>query len=375
MNDETQTETKPPREPGRARRIASITFLIIATVLAPLSIVVTWTRAELLRTDRYVSTVAPLANNTAILDYTADQLTNKLFAEVDVAGRLKSALPPAAAFIIGPLDTTLQGFVHDKVREFLGTEQFRKIWVAANRLAHEHLRELLKGDNAIADSEGRVIVDLTPLVARARAALDDHGITVFDNVSLDKIPLKFEIFKLKVLYQARSAVHVLDIVGIALPFLTLGFAGAAVWLARDRRRRLIAVALSIAGSVAVLGIAFGIARIFYLNAATSATLPRAVARASYDIALHRLRLVVRITLAVALMVVAGAIFAGPSDTATAARARVRKWFKRPEPGEAEPGRLALWVGAHRAIARALAVGAGFVVLLFVDTPSLGLVLG
>ena len=57
-------ETEPQEKKGRGRTIAVALLLIVACVLAPLSVLAVWTKNTLLDSDEYVSTVAPLAPRT-----------------------------------------------------------------------------------------------------------------------------------------------------------------------------------------------------------------------------------------------------------------------------------------------------------------------
>ena len=84
---------------GRGRRVIVALLLIVACVLAPLSVLAVWTRNTLLDTDQYVSTVAPLATNEAIIDAAAANITAALVSETDVEAKVRDALPPRADFI------------------------------------------------------------------------------------------------------------------------------------------------------------------------------------------------------------------------------------------------------------------------------------
>src|SRR3954465_3105707 len=70
---------------SRLRSASSAFLLVLGCGLAVLSIVAIWLRATLLNTDRYVSTVAPIAADPAVQDAVAKKLDNAIFTRVDFA--------------------------------------------------------------------------------------------------------------------------------------------------------------------------------------------------------------------------------------------------------------------------------------------------
>ena len=55
------TPTAGPAARRRWRTVVAALLLVLACLLAPLSLVAVWTRNQLIDTDRYVATVTPLA--------------------------------------------------------------------------------------------------------------------------------------------------------------------------------------------------------------------------------------------------------------------------------------------------------------------------
>src|SRR3954464_12503582 len=80
----------------RARSSSSAFLLVLGCGLAVLSLLALWLRGTLLNTDRYVSTVAPLAANPDIQNAVADKLENAIFSRVDFAGLSRQVLPDRA---------------------------------------------------------------------------------------------------------------------------------------------------------------------------------------------------------------------------------------------------------------------------------------
>ena len=102
-------------------------LILVAAILAPLSVVAIWAHDEISDTDRYVQTVAPLASDPAVQDAISARITQEIFNRLDVKAITQDAvdalaargLPPAAATslkaLATPLSSGVQSFVADKV--------------------------------------------------------------------------------------------------------------------------------------------------------------------------------------------------------------------------------------------------------------------
>src|SRR6476661_10139019 len=80
----------PPR--NGLRWTAVTILLVLVAVLALASVTARFTRSQILDTDRYVSTVAPLGANPALQADITNQITDEIFTRVDVEGLTKDAL-------------------------------------------------------------------------------------------------------------------------------------------------------------------------------------------------------------------------------------------------------------------------------------------
>src|ERR1039458_3114915 len=87
---------------SRWKRTSSWVLVVLACILSVLSVVTVFTRNQLLNTDTYVNTVAPLASNPAIQTQVAELVSENLISRTDVETRVKDALPPNAGFLASP---------------------------------------------------------------------------------------------------------------------------------------------------------------------------------------------------------------------------------------------------------------------------------
>jgi len=68
----------------RWRRILVALLVVVGCILAPLSMLGVWLKAEILDTDTYVSTMAPLADNAHVQNALADRITNTLVVDTSL---------------------------------------------------------------------------------------------------------------------------------------------------------------------------------------------------------------------------------------------------------------------------------------------------
>jgi hypothetical protein len=286
---------------SRLRSIGTVVLIVLTGILMIASVLAVWMRALVLNTDSYVKAVGPLIDNPAVRDQVANDVVDALYERVDVTGVLRESLPKRAR-VIAP---TLSQGIHDTAVQLaaaaLGTEAVRRVWNEANRVAHDQVVRVLKGEGDIVTTDrGEVAIDLRPIVTQVRRALDENGVTLFDDVPVDELDRRFVLFQSDDLARAQDATKLLDSLGTWLPVATLLAGLGAVASSRHRRRTIGHLCIVIAGTMVLLMVAIAIGRAFYLDHVES-TLPRAVAAAPFDRLVSSLRMWVRILFVVAIV--------------------------------------------------------------------------
>jgi hypothetical protein len=371
------TDIPKPRAP-RWRRWTAGFLIVLSCILAPLSVVSIWVRNQLLNTDRYVSTVTPLASNPAIIDTAATQITNALFANVDVQKEIEDAAPPRLDFIAAPIATGLQTFVDRAAVRILSSDQFQKVWVEANRRAHDRLVKVLTGQGRLQTENGKVVLDLSSIVDSVRAELDGRGIKIFDRIPANKALVQLSVLDAKQIDNVRSATKLLEQLSWVLPILSLACLGGGLALSSNRRRTLIRWGIGTAVAVAAIGAGLAIGRSIYLDAVTSPSLPRDTAAAVFDTLVRFLRYGVRLVIAITLIVALTAWLTGPTRAATS----IRTTAKRVVGGAGDAagtrgvtfGAFGAWVAHYRTGLRVAAVLIALVTLLLWSQPRGGTVI-
>jgi hypothetical protein len=359
----------------RGRAICAVMLMVLGTVLTPITILALFVHTEVTDTSRYVQNVAPLASDPAIQAYFADDITNRLFARVDVAGYVKDALPARAQRLAGPLQSALRGFVHEATLRVLQSTQFQQLWKEANRVAHLQIVNVLTGRDGdiVSTTNGVVYVDVSQIVKRVITRLQATGIDLFSRIPIVQVGGKIPVFQSKDLPRARRAFDVLDKLALVLPFAVFASFGGAILLSRNHRRGFLIAAVCFTIGGLLLAIALAVARSAYLNAATGHELPYDAAAAVYDTLVRFLHTSVRAVLMFSIAVVVAVFFAGPSRLATGFRSRARDTASRlgQQADDAGWG----WLGSvpvvahHKGAWRAATAAIAFVVLFRWNHPT------
>jgi len=352
---------KTPGHGPRWRRISAWVLLVLACLLSVLSVVTVFARNQLLNTDAYVNTVAPLASNPAIQTQVAKQVSGNLIARTNVETRVKDALPPRAGFLATPITSGLETATNELALKAVQSQQFYTLWVAANRASHKQLVAVLTGSGggSVSSKNGEVTIDLSQVEVNVKKKLDAKGITVFDKVPAVK-GLNFVLFQSKSLVTIQKLTKLLNDLAIVLPIIALLLFAAVVVLTRNRRRGLVRAATGLALSMAVILVAVAVARNQYLSG-LSPNQSVAANQAVIDTVTATLREAVRIILIVAAVIAIVALIAG--------NRHVRGWMA----GDDAPGWMTGPVHAfavrHRRGLQWGTLGLGLLVLVIWSNPT------
>jgi hypothetical protein len=305
----------------RGRKMGAIALLVVGSLLAPISVLAVWTRSVITDTDRYVETVAPLAADPALQAVVAQQVTDALFAQVDVSKLVSDALPEDQQFLAGPLTTAIRTVVQQTTARLLETDQFQQLWERANEVAHSTLAAVITGEgtDSIDTRNGTVSVDLGGVISAVNEQLQAAGVDLFADFTPSGDIATIEVFQSDEIERVQSAFSLFDALATVLPVLSvLCLIGGAV-LFPNRRRGLMWAGFGLAVSVFALLVILSVGRTFYLGAIPSDVVPEDAAAAFFDTIVRFLRQSARVLVAVGLIVFLGAIVMGPSPAAVRLR--------------------------------------------------------
>ncbi len=337
-------------------------LIVLASLLAVVSVLVVFVRNEVLDTNTYVATVGPLASDPAIQSAVATRVSQQLTKKVDVQKRVSDALPEKAQFLAAPIASGLESLTHQITLKFVQSPAFRELWVSINRKAHKQVVALLTGDNSgvLTADRGKVSLDLGNVEAKVKQALDKKGITIFDKVPTAN-GTSFVLFQSDQLTKLQGLIRALNRLAYLLPILSVVCFAGGVLLTENRRRGVVRAAAALAVGMGVLLVGVAIGRDLYLNAlGTSVSLPAAAN--AYDamsaFPLGTTRVVLLISVIIALIGVA------------VGNKRLRAWARSVDkPMWLVESSVHRWIRAHRRLLQWAVVAVGFVVIVVWDNPT------
>ncbi|WP_291883207.1 hypothetical protein [Cellulomonas sp.] len=382
----------PPRRRRPGRATAAVVLIVVAALLAPVAVVAVWAKGLAEDTDRYLATVAPLADDPQIQSAVTNRLTNAIVDAVNLQDLAQTAtgavsdlgLPPrlsaAVLALQGPLVDAATTFIRKGVDRVVTSDAFSTAWEQANRAAHEQIVAVMRGDpDAIAsiDSQGTLTVDLTPVIEQVKAALSNAGFTIVDRIPT--INASFPLAQSADLVRLQNAYRMLDVLGTWLPWLVIALLAGGVMLSQNKSRALVVAGLTLAGAMLVLGLALTIGRSVYANSLPPEVQRPDAAVVVYDQVVSLLRITLRSAFVLGVVVAAVAFVSGRSASAVALRSgytRSAAWVRGAgERRGVTTGPVGEWLGEQRVLLRVVvAVGAGLALVL--GTPlTPGYVLG
>jgi hypothetical protein len=360
------------------RTPVSIVLIVLGCILGPVAVLGVWAGTEVSDTGRWVATVEPLIHDPAIQAVLTDRITKEITSRLDITGTVDQAsaqlnargLTRISSLLnsFGPqIASATNGFIHSTVQRVVSGPRVAKLWVQVNTVAHQALVKVLSGEGngAISTVNGQIVLNLGPFIAVVKQDLIQHGFALAS--SIPPISPTVALFQAHDLGKAQAAYRLIKTLKIVLPILALALLAGGVWVARKRRRALIAATLGLAASMLVLAIGLLIARSIYLNSVPPTVLPGDAAAAAFDAMVYFIRVSLRVVLAVALIVAIGAFITGPSRAAIQTRSGLKSglgWVRNfGESRGVSAGPVGEWTYAHR---KGLRIGAvALIALIFV----------
>ena len=322
-------------------------LVVLTALLAPLAVTAVWLHERIMSTDGWVETIAPLADDPAVIDALSNRIVNTIFERADVQDKIAGILPGPVDALGRTFTNSLRNLALDQTQKFLESDRFQSLWEDANRLAHEQVVAMFSGNgDALENHNGQVVVDLGAVADKVRQQLVDHGVGILKRVSIPKGQAEIVLFESSVVTDLQTFFRLLDQLWLALPIAFVVVAAAAIALSVRRRRTVVELGLAVAAGSLLLVAGLHFARREYLSAATNAQLNGEAAESVFDTIVSKLETWTWAILVVALIAALAAFFSDP---------RKIEWVARKLHGEHPANRsgVAPWVRGHR-----LALGVG-----------------
>jgi hypothetical protein len=278
-----------PRSAGSVLRATAAALLcLLVGLLAVVAVLGVWARGQVLDTDRYVTSVGPLASSAAIQDDVARLISQAIERRVstkDLGAALALTLaqlpagtePPAglrvpagartpaeiAAAITPQLRSTVNRLIDHAAEEFTRSQAFSTLWADLNRAGHEKLVGLLLGNDrpvpGVSVDAGRLLLDLTPAVVAVRQRVETAGLEILRQIP--PVSLLVDVADVSGVERAQRVAIWLDRLGAAAPWLAVAAGSLALLAARRRLRMLCWLCLVVALGMGTLWVGLRLVRL------------------------------------------------------------------------------------------------------------------
>jgi hypothetical protein len=353
------------------RTVSATTLIVLGAAVLSVSVAAVWINRTIMDEDRWVATVAPLAQDPDIQAYAAQQASNAIIGSVDIQGRVQqilSPLPTQAQALATPITGAIEQSVREAATKVAQSPQFYDAWAQMNRSVHKGFIAAISDRRGavVQKSGGTVTLDVGVLVDRVKRGLAEKGLGFVDRVNIPVAKRKVVLFDSPAIARLGSAVRFLNASASVLPLVALLLLAAGVALAPDRPRAV----LWLGGSIAVATVlpiqAVYLAEVPFARAALAlGDMPGPAAQAAYRIVFRDLVAADRLLAAVGLVFICGALVAGPSRWAMALRSGLQSGLGRVG-AEWDFGIAGQWVLEHRSALRSAGAIVALVILLVAE---------
>jgi hypothetical protein len=307
---------------GGARRHGLVVRVLLGAgaLLAVLAIVAVWANRQALDADRWADTSTAVLQDPAVESRVAAYVVDAVYANVDVPAAVRDAVPEQLQPLAGPIAAGLRSVATQTTTAALGRPRIEELWRTANRVTAAQFIRIAKGESRAITNEGNaVVLDLRPLALDVVGRLGLSGRVVAD---VPPDAARIVILRGDQVESLQKGVRWVRGLAIVLTVGALALLALAVVLARGwRREALLWAGISLAGAGAVVLV---VRKIMGDHVVDSLADPaaRPAAEAVWSIGTGVLRDTAQGAIIAAIPLVLGAVLAGPSRAAVAARRRL-----------------------------------------------------
>jgi Short C-terminal domain len=310
--------TAPATKISRGRLIGVDVLIGVTTLLLVVAIFATWANRLLFSPDNWSKTSTQLLQNENVRSTTANYVVDQLYANVNVAGVLKQALPTQFQGLAGPAAGALRNAAVSGTELALSRPRVQQLWAEANRAADQTFVDIVNGKKGtVGVNQGAVTLNLASIANNIASRLglpSDIASKLPPNVANLVI---FKSDQLKYVQNGGKAIKGLAFwLLVIVPLLYI----LALFLAKGHRRRTL-MTIGFAGIFAGVLVIAGrsILQGQVTNALTSDASLQATIHDVYGIATAILKDVASGAIFTGILLVAAAWFAGPARPAHASR--------------------------------------------------------
>ena len=312
---------------GRWRSPVARLLTVVGVLLVVVSIAANFVERQALDSSEFEETARQLIADPAIQAEVASTMTDQLFSNIDVQAALEERLPADQKALAGPIAGALRPLAERLATRILDRPRFQDAWVGALGLTHAQVVRVLDDKARFLETEGGVVaVDLRPLLVE----LTDQ-LPVAPDLS-DRLPPNaglVTLFEVQELETAQRVTRLLRFVADWIWVLALLAWVAAVYLARDRRKEVRAIALGFVVVGVLVLLIRRVAGSYLVDQLSTSVSDETAAEQSWSILTRLLADAGWAAIAVGVIAVLGVWLIGPSPRGKAARGWLAPYLRRP----------------------------------------------
>lgn len=152
--------------------------LVLGCVVLLVANVAVFARTFVFDTDTFADALAPEQPDEDVIAGVADKLSDEIVTARGVQDRVQELTPRDNPLVAA----TVENIIDNTVQAVMGSDRFRDLWREAVIRAHGRFVALVEGD----DREP-VQLDLRPTVERVDQSLEDRGIDLTDEATIEEV--------------------------------------------------------------------------------------------------------------------------------------------------------------------------------------------
>lgn len=303
------------------RRVAVWACIVLAAIIGFVSALTIWVNRQALETDNWVDTSTQLLEDDEIRGALSIYLVDQLYANIDVASELETALPEDVKPLAGPIAGGLRELAVRTADTVLSRPRVQTVWEEANRRAHERLLAIIddKGE-LVSTGGGDVVLDLRPLVQQVGEQL---GVSDRIEERLGPDAGQIVIMKSDQLETVQTAAKLIKVLSVFIALAMIALFALAVFLAKGRRRETLR---TVGFTLIIVGVLLLVVRRlvgnYLVDALTNSTAVETPSRHAWLIGTDLLAGIAWSAIIYGLAVLIAAILAGPTRIAVRVRTQL-----------------------------------------------------
>ncbi len=233
-------------------------LVLVGTMSFGIYVVVHWVENQVFTTDNWVANVSPLPKEPVVADALGRVISDQLFESGAIEEVVADALPPRAAFLVGPLTSQLQTATTTAAQKVVASDTFHAIWSGSNRIAMNRVIAKARGETPPLQARvnERFDVDIGQVADQVRERLGESSMNIPGFGAGANKPIVISADLQAKQQNLHQFVRTIDSLNAILPMLAITcFLGA---LACAHRRRLTILAINLSVTLFMLIVLIGV---------------------------------------------------------------------------------------------------------------------